>query len=57
MLTAETAEAFAEQAVKLLRNPELRSSLGAKARQMIQEQYDWNVIGRQFLDLVEAPHD
>ena len=56
MLTAETAEAFAEQAVKLLRNPELRSSLGANARQMIQEQYDWNVIGRQFLDLVEAPH-
>jgi len=23
---------------------------------MIQEQYDWNVIGCQFLDLVEAPH-
>ena len=56
MWTAATAEAFAEQAVKLLRNPELRSSLGANARQMIQEQYDWNVIGPQFLDLVEAPH-
>lgn len=56
MLTAGTAEAFAERAVELLRNPELRSSLGASARQMIQEQYDWNVIGRQFLDLVEAPH-
>ena len=56
MLTAGTAGAFAEQAVKLLRNPELRSSLGVNARQMIREQYDWNVIGRQFLDLVEAPH-
>ena len=40
--------------MKLLRNPGLRSSLGANARRMIQEQYDWNVIGRQFLDLVEA---
>lgn len=56
MLTAATAEAFAEQAVVLLRNPELRSSLGARARRTIQEQYDWNVIGRQFLDLVEASH-
>jgi len=56
MLTAGTAGAFAEHTVELLRNPELRSSLGANARQMIQEQYDWNVIGRQFLDLVEGPH-
>jgi len=56
MLTAGTAEGFAEQTAELLRNPELRSSLGANARRMIQEQYDWNVIGRQFLDLVEDPH-
>jgi glycosyltransferase involved in cell wall biosynthesis len=55
MRTATTAGAFAEEVVKLLRNPKLRSTLGANARQMIQEQYDWNVIGRQFLDLVEAP--
>ena len=57
MLTAETAEAFAEQTVKLLRNLELRSNLGASARRMIQERYDWNVIGHQFLDLVEASRD
>jgi glycosyltransferase involved in cell wall biosynthesis len=55
MRTATTAEAFSEEVVTLLRNPELRSNLGAAARQMIKEQYDWNVIGRQFLDLVEAP--
>jgi len=54
MLTAPTAGAFADQAVKLLRNPELRAKLGANARQMIQEQYDWKVIGREFLDLVEG---
>jgi glycosyltransferase involved in cell wall biosynthesis len=56
MRTAKTAAAFAEEVVTLLRNPELRSSLGATARQMIEEQYDWNVIGRQFLDLVETRH-
>jgi glycosyltransferase involved in cell wall biosynthesis len=55
MRTAMTAGAFAEEVVKLLRDPKLRSTLGVNARQMIQEQYDWNVIGRQFLDLVEAP--
>jgi glycosyltransferase involved in cell wall biosynthesis len=57
MLTAGSAEAFAEQAVALLRNPERRSSLGSNARRMIQEQYDWKVIERQFLDLVELPRD
>ena len=56
MRTATTAGAFAEEVVTLLRNPELRSNLGANARQMIKAQYDWNVIGRQFLDLVETPH-
>ena len=56
MLTAHDAEAFAEKTVELLRNPGHRSSLGTNARRMIQEQYDWNVIGRQFLDLVED-HD
>ena len=55
MLTAEDAESFAKKAVELLRNPELRSSLGTNARRMIQERYDWSVIGRQFLDLVEDP--
>jgi glycosyltransferase involved in cell wall biosynthesis len=57
MLTTDTPETFAEQTVKLLRNPGLRSNLGTRARQMIQERYDWNVIGRQFLDLVEASRD
>lgn len=55
MLTAGTPETFAQQAVKALVNPGLRSTLGANARRMIQEQYDWNVIGRQFLDFVEDP--
>jgi len=54
-LTAQDAQAFAEKAVELLRNPGHRSRLGTKARRMIQEQYDWNVIERQFLDLVEDP--
>jgi glycosyltransferase involved in cell wall biosynthesis len=55
METAATAEAFAERVVELLRNPDLRAELGANARRMIQERYDWNVIESQFLDLVEAP--
>ncbi|MBM3801019.1 MAG: glycosyltransferase [Acidimicrobiia bacterium] len=55
METAASAEAFAQIAVELLRNPELRGDIGAKARRMIQKRYDWNVIGSQFLDLVEAP--
>ncbi|MCI0423071.1 MAG: glycosyltransferase family 4 protein [Acidobacteria bacterium] len=56
MLTARTAESFAAETVRLLKNPQLRRILGANARQMIQEKYDWSVIGRKFLELVEAPY-
>ena len=57
MVTAATPSAFAERTVELLRNSTLRSNLGANARRMIQEQYDWSVIERQFLDLVEGVRD
>ena len=53
LLLAETAEEFVDQITRLLLNPALRVRLGANARKMIQEHYDWMVLRPQFLDLVE----
>ena len=53
LLFAETAEEFVAQITRLLLNPALRVRLGANARKMIKEHYDWRVLRPQFLDLVE----
>lgn len=53
LLLAETAEEFVNQISRLLRNPSFRAQLGANARRMIRENYDWNVLRPRFLELVE----
>jgi glycosyltransferase involved in cell wall biosynthesis len=50
------ADHFAAETVRLLRDPQLRCTLGANARRMIRGKYDWKVIERQFLNLVEEAH-
>jgi len=56
MLTATTTEDFALETIRLLRDPQLRSTLGANARRMIQDYYDWSALGPKFLELVEGVH-
>ena len=56
MLKATTAEDFALETIRLLRDPQLRSTLGANARRMIQDYYDWSALGPKFLELVEGVH-
>ena len=50
---AETPEEFALATVQLLEKPHSRSRLGMNARHMVKNKYDWQVIGPQFLELVE----
>jgi glycosyltransferase involved in cell wall biosynthesis len=54
LLVADTPERFVAATVRLLKDLKLRKTLGKNARRMIQEKYDWKVIARQFLDLVEV---
>lgn len=56
LMIAGSSEAFAAAAVELLQDSRRRAELGSRAREMIRERYDWSVIGRQFLDVVEAGH-
>ena len=56
LMIAGSPEAFAAAVVELLRDDRRRAELGSRAREMIRERYDWSVIGRQFLDVVEAGH-
>lgn len=53
LLIADTPYEFAAQTVQLLQNPELRTLLIFNARQLMEEKYNWNEIGRQFCDAVE----
>jgi len=56
LLIADSPEAFADAAVELLQDSRRRAELGARARELIRKHYDWSVIGREFLDVVEAGH-
>jgi len=47
ILLADSPEAIAAGVVRLLRQPELFESQRRAARQLVEEKYDWRVIGRQ----------
>jgi glycosyltransferase involved in cell wall biosynthesis len=49
LLVAERdSQAIAEQIILLLRNPNMRDTLGANARSCVQDSYDWRVISAAF---------
>jgi glycosyltransferase involved in cell wall biosynthesis len=51
---ADSPGQFVTATLKLLQDAHSRQEVGAQARQMIEEQYDWDVIEGKFLDLVET---
>ena len=54
VLLGRDAEEFAAQVVRLLRDPILRENLSGHARRTVERRYDWMVLGRRFVDLVEG---
>ncbi|MFA5104100.1 MAG: glycosyltransferase family 4 protein [Candidatus Margulisiibacteriota bacterium] len=44
------SEALASAIIKILKDPELARSMGARGRQLVEEKYNWNAIG----DRIEA---
>jgi sugar transferase (PEP-CTERM/EpsH1 system associated) len=52
-LLADTPEAFAAQMIRLLSDRYLRSQITKRARQRVQEMYNWKTIGNQLADLVQ----
>ncbi len=57
LLLAEKPEKFSAQTIRLLQDEGLCRRIGGNARGLMVSQYNWDVLERQFLDLVEDPHE
>lgn len=53
LLLADDAKSLAENTLRLLHDPTLRRRLAHNARQLVEEQYDWQQIGQRFVALAE----
>ena len=48
LVIADDAEAFADAVIRLLEDPAERRRLGANARSLAEERYDWRALGDRF---------
>lgn len=46
LLIADTPEAFAQQVLRVLREPDLARRLGLAGRERVEQRYDWDVVAR-----------
>jgi glycosyltransferase involved in cell wall biosynthesis len=53
ILMAEDPLAFSTQIVKILRSPELRNQLAQAGRRLVEQQYNWQVLGARVTALAE----
>lgn len=53
VLIADTAAAFADRTVQVLRDRELRQSLSVNARRLVEGRYGWTGIGNALCSLIE----
>lgn len=53
LLLADTPEAFADAVLRVLSDSSLRERLRYNARILVEQRYDWEIIGTQFVALVE----
>lgn len=53
LLIADSPLEFAEKTVFLLQHPEIVRKIGKNAREVIEEYYDWEVIGKKMHELYE----
>ncbi|HOU11922.1 MAG TPA: glycosyltransferase family 4 protein [Anaerolineae bacterium] len=54
LLLADDPAAFATAVLRVLREPDLRAHLIHNARALVEAQYDWKMIGAQFVNLIET---
>jgi len=53
ILIADNPDDFAHQTLKLLNNQEIRGDLTKNARSLVEAKYDWDKIGKKFVQIVE----
>ena len=54
VLVAEGAEGLAKQTIKLLENQALGGNIAKKARSLVKEKYNWQIISRQLDKIYRA---
>src|SRR5262249_25886593 len=54
ILRGEPPKEFARQCVRLLRDPDLRRSLGGAARRLVEEKYSWARVVDDFEGIVRS---
>jgi polysaccharide biosynthesis protein PslH len=54
VLLADDPSEFAAKVMSVLQDPALRERLRGQARHLVEQRYDWSMIGQQFVDLVET---
>lgn len=54
ILIGDTPIKFANHVIRLFNNPNLRNRLADKGRKLVEEHYNWDKIGAQFLNLSES---
>jgi sugar transferase (PEP-CTERM/EpsH1 system associated) len=53
LLLADSPESFAQEVIRLLKEPSLRQQLADQAYELVRTKYDWAVTMPRFLELVE----
>ena len=53
ILLADTPQAFADAAVRLIRDNQLRERLESAARRLVLDKYDWSAVAQDFEDALE----
>lgn len=53
LIVADEPEAFAQTVVTLLRDPEIRLTLGAAGRELVEAEYSWEQSGDKLLHVLE----
>jgi glycosyltransferase involved in cell wall biosynthesis len=53
LLIGDTSQEFADRVIRLIKDQQLRMDIVNRARQFVQEKYDWAVIMPRFESLVE----
>jgi sugar transferase (PEP-CTERM/EpsH1 system associated) len=54
LLIADTADAFAEATIRLLRDADLRERIRGQARRLVEGKYSWDAIAEKLVEVYEA---
>jgi polysaccharide biosynthesis protein PslH len=54
LLLSDEPEEFAERAVELLRDADLRARLSASGRRLVDDRYHWRAIASQYVDALDS---